>query len=96
MYSAPSLGQTIKEGIGYGIGSSIGQRITTALLGAPVVAVKEVGAGTPTVASSSVPTGACSRYTELKAAMDACVKDGYDCTLQLEEYRSCLKDGSSK
>ena len=95
MYSAPSLGQTIKEGIGYGIGSSIGQRMTTALLGAPVVAVKEVGVAA-TGTAPSVPTGACSRYTELKAAMDACVKDGYDCTLQLEEYRSCLKDGSSK
>lgn len=33
--SAPSFTQTIKDGIGYGIGSSIGHRITNFFLGPP-------------------------------------------------------------
>lgn len=91
-YAGPSFGQAIKEGVAYGVGSSIGHRLTSALFGAPVVAVKEAAAAPAPVASPSV----CSRYTELKAAMDSCVKDAYDCTLQIEEYRTCIKEGARK
>ena len=94
-YTGPSFGQAIKEGVAYGVGSSIGHRLTSALFGAPVVAVKEA-AGTAPAPVVVAPPSACSRYTELKAAMDSCVKEEYDCTLQIEEYRACVKGGPSK
>ena len=36
---APSLGQSIKDGIGLGIGSAIGHRIVSSIFGAPTVSV---------------------------------------------------------
>lgn len=37
--ATPTLGQSIKDGFGLGIGSAIGQRIVSGIFGAPTVAV---------------------------------------------------------
>jgi hypothetical protein len=38
----PTLGQTIKEGFGYGVGSAVAHRVVGAFLGPQTVAVKPV------------------------------------------------------
>lgn len=39
--ASPTLGQTIKEGFGYGVGSAVAQRVVGAFLGPQTVAVKQ-------------------------------------------------------
>lgn len=39
--SAPSLGQSIKEGFGLGAGSAIAHRVVTSILGAPTVTLSQ-------------------------------------------------------
>jgi hypothetical protein len=37
----PTLGQTIKDGFGFGFGNAIAQRVATSLFGAPSVTVEQ-------------------------------------------------------
>jgi hypothetical protein len=45
---APSLGQSIKDGVGLGIGSAIGHRIVSSIFGAPSVSVTAAHPQVPT------------------------------------------------
>lgn len=90
------MGQAIKEGVGYGIGSSIGQRLTSAVFGAPTIAVKTEVAPAAPPSAAALPPGACADYVKLKSALDLCVKDSWDCSQQIEDYKTCIKDMSSK
>jgi hypothetical protein len=39
---APSFGQTIKEGFGFGFGNAIAQRVATSIFGAPKIQTERV------------------------------------------------------
>ena len=41
-HTGPTLGQTIKEGFGFGVGNAIAQRVVTGFFGAPKIAVTAV------------------------------------------------------
>ncbi len=45
----PTFGQTVKEGVGIGIGSAIGQRVVASILGPPTIQtqVKDTPASNP-------------------------------------------------
>ena len=38
----PSLGQTIKEGFGFGVGNAIAQRVATSIFGAPKIQTEQI------------------------------------------------------
>jgi hypothetical protein len=77
--TAPSFGQSVKEGFGVGVGMSLAQRAVSALFGPPRVQA-EVPKQDP-----------CSQERNL---MDTCFKvrgaDTY-CESKIAQYKECLK-----
>lgn len=68
--AAPSLGQSIKEGFGVGVGVSIAQRMMTGLFGAPKVQVeqtpKTLTAYEQCLVENRDSVGACAHLAESK------------------------------
>jgi hypothetical protein len=84
--SGPTLGQSIKDGIGLGIGSSIGHRITSAFFGPPTVATV-VKHETPAVVAP------CAEKQKLDFAFTSCLEATLKpsaCDAELAAYTECL------
>lgn len=85
--SGPTLGQSIKDGIGLGIGSSIGHRITSAFFGPPTVA---------TVVKHEAPAAPapCPERQKLDFAFASCLEATLkpsECDAELSAYTACLQ-----
>jgi hypothetical protein len=82
-----TLGQSIKDGVGLGIGSSLGQRAVSWIFGPPTV--QTVSQAAPTVVQAP-PVHPCDT---LKKDMDACFKfRDYtsDCFDSVSQYKECI------
>ena len=68
-----------------GVGLSLGQRAVSAVFGPPTVAT------TPTAPIQVYPP--CPEYTEVKRAMDSCLKEQSsmdNCSKQIKEFQACI------
>jgi hypothetical protein len=84
--TAPSFGQTMKEGFGLGVGSAVAHRVVASIFGAPTVNV------TQPVATNNQP---CDKE---RVAFENCMKtQSFEtfCGQQQLAYTSCIRDSSS-
>lgn len=84
--AGPTLGQSVKDGFGLGIGSSLGSRAVSWMFGPPTVSV---AAAPP--AAGAAPADPCASF---KGEMDACFKfKDFEshCFEQMRAYKECLQ-----
>ena len=77
-----SFSQSVKEGIGLGVGSAIGHRIISSLFGSPTT--------TPASASAKQEEAPCASQ---KSTFDTCIKERKEvmiCQEHLDSYHKCL------
>ena len=85
--SGPTLGQSVKDGFGLGVGSSLGHRAVSWMFGPPAVGVATPTAGGPAAA----PADPCQTQ---KGEMDACFKSwDSDRFEQVRIYKACVNMG---
>lgn len=85
----PTLGQSVKDGFGLGVGSSLGHRAVSWMFGPPAVA-SVPAAGAATGAPTAAPADPCQTQ---KGEMDACFKFrdfDSDCFEQVRSYKECV------
>lgn len=89
--SAPSFGQTIKEGIGFGAGSAIGHRIVGAVLGPSTMST--ITSATPSTPLDSIQTSHQKCMSE-RNAFELCLKTKSQedvCNNEFNAYTQCIQ-----
>jgi hypothetical protein len=80
----PTLGQSMKEGFGLGVGVSVAQRLVDGVFGARPPALAPAPAPVP-----QLPVQPCA---ETLKALSACYKHfERDCPVELTAYMECMK-----
>ncbi len=78
-YQPPTLGQSMKDGFGLGVGSAIAQRVVSGIFGAPTVNIQQ----SDTSVIKQEPIKVVGKFD--KKAFEACMEENYN------NYDSCKK-----
>lgn len=97
MSMAPqSFGQTVKDGMALGIGSSVGQRMTSWFLGPPKVEMVGGAAAAPAAVGPKPP---CADWKDIKQQLDTCLNNSYTtaaCSKEFDALKVCFDGSTSK
>lgn len=89
-----SFGQSLKDSMAWGIGTSLGQRAVSAVFGAPTIAIAPVAP----VATPAAPPSFCQDFERLRKELDTCIANSHfedGCSKQYTLFNECVQQNKT-